>query len=307
MKISSLLLALLLTLTLAAQTYKAGTPVEIKWSNSWYKGTILEVKGTQYKITYTGYSSSWDEWVGADRLRLPATSTASASTPSAAKASTTTTSVNPAQAAQYAKTSGGRLYLKTYFYTTMYGSSLDVSWIFLGSDGTVVRNPKNGVNPINYKAELTGNENNVGKYKISGNTIMVTWANGSTSKWNTTAKNGEYETIDGGIVSRQTGMPANYRLSGTFTASAFLSGLSSVHKLTFNKDGSFVLNKSGAVATSNVAALSQGQSGGTYNITGNTLTLNFADGQKQVSVICIWDNGSKKNLVINSSYFPQDK
>lgn len=54
-----------------AGTYAAGDPVQIEWKGSWYPGRIVEVAGARYKITYDGYSSSWDEWVEVSRLRRP--------------------------------------------------------------------------------------------------------------------------------------------------------------------------------------------------------------------------------------------
>jgi hypothetical protein len=39
----------------------------------------------------------------------------------------------------------------------------------------------------------------------------------------------------------------------------------------------------------------------------NTLTMKFPDGKVEKSVITIWDMDVKKNLVINSSYYPQGK
>ncbi|MGV3658494.1 MAG: Tudor-knot domain-containing protein [Chitinophagaceae bacterium] len=83
-KIVTLLFAVFCTLQLLAQDYKKGTKVEILWSGSWYKGSVIEVKDSKYKITYEGWSSSWDEWVGRDRLRLPGTKAA----PAAAKTET---------------------------------------------------------------------------------------------------------------------------------------------------------------------------------------------------------------------------
>lgn len=85
-KMTTILMAVLLTLQLLAQDYKKGTKVEILWSGSWYKGSIIEVKDKQYKITYEGWSSNWDEWVSKDRLRLPGTK----ATPAAAATKTTT-------------------------------------------------------------------------------------------------------------------------------------------------------------------------------------------------------------------------
>lgn len=52
----------------ATASYQPGDAVMILWNGTWYPGRILQVNGGQYYITYDGYSSSWDEWVGSDRL-----------------------------------------------------------------------------------------------------------------------------------------------------------------------------------------------------------------------------------------------
>jgi hypothetical protein len=49
--------------------------VEVEWENNWYPATILEKKGSQYRIHYIGYGSEWDEWVDAARLRRRPTAT----------------------------------------------------------------------------------------------------------------------------------------------------------------------------------------------------------------------------------------
>lgn len=51
--------------------YREGEHLQIEWHGSWFPGTIIEVDGARYKVTYDGYSSSWDEWVEAPRLRRP--------------------------------------------------------------------------------------------------------------------------------------------------------------------------------------------------------------------------------------------
>jgi hypothetical protein len=43
--------------------------VEVAWGQSWWPAEILQVKGNQYLIHYTGFAASWDEWVGKDRIR----------------------------------------------------------------------------------------------------------------------------------------------------------------------------------------------------------------------------------------------
>jgi hypothetical protein len=47
--------------------------VEVEWSGEWYKAKILEQKDGRYYISYVGYSSSWDEWVGPERVRPAST------------------------------------------------------------------------------------------------------------------------------------------------------------------------------------------------------------------------------------------
>lgn len=201
----------------------------------------------------------------------------------------------------------GKLYFRTYMWTGMYGSSLDLSWIFLGNDGTIVKDPENGVNPINYTAELNNNAKNVGKYKIEGNKLNITWSDGKKTSWSLEYRNGDISAMDGGIVSRPKGVPDNYKLSGQYSAGAVLPNVSSVHTLVFSNNGSFTLNKSGAVSTRDVSAISTSDSKGTYKISGNTLWLNFDNGNKEIAVIYIWDAGAgKKYLVINKQSFPQE-
>lgn len=204
-------------------------------------------------------------------------------------------------------TSTGKLYFRTFMWTSMYGSSLELKWIFLGNDGTIVVNPKNGVNPINYTAELANNKDNVGQFKITGNQMNITWQNGKTTEWSLEHKGGDITAIDAGIVSRPKPVAANYKLSGQYAASTVLPNVSSVHTLVFQNDGTFKLNKSGAVSTRDVSALSQSDSKGTYKISGNTLWLNFDNGESQVATIYIWEqDGGKRHLVINQSSYPQE-
>lgn len=53
----------------AASTWKVGDKVDIKWNGQWWQGEIIGLAGNKYKVHYTGWSSSWDESVGSDRLR----------------------------------------------------------------------------------------------------------------------------------------------------------------------------------------------------------------------------------------------
>ncbi len=49
--------------------YDAGQNVDIYWGSRWWPGRVLKRDGSRYRITYDGWSASWDEWVGPERLR----------------------------------------------------------------------------------------------------------------------------------------------------------------------------------------------------------------------------------------------
>jgi hypothetical protein len=285
-----------------------GSKVEILWGGTWYKGSVVEEKGEQYKVHYDGWDSSWDEWVKKDRLRTPQTQSTATTGSMAGQRPAAIQKPQAAVVKQTYSGTTGKLYLRTF--GRVYGGrySLDINWVFLGADGTIVYDPVSGVDPIDYKTEERHNSNKIGKYKLAGKKMFITWRNGKKEEWGIETKGAELTVLDGGIVTRQARMPAAYRLDGQFAASAVMPNLGSVRTFVFSKDGSFTLNTLGTVTTPDVAAQKEWDQKGTYFITGNTLTLQFASGEKKKSLICIWDMGDgTKSLVINGSYFPQEK
>lgn len=63
------LLFLLITIHSFSQSFKKGDKVQILWETKWYDGKIEEIKGDKYLISYDGYDASWNETVGAERLK----------------------------------------------------------------------------------------------------------------------------------------------------------------------------------------------------------------------------------------------
>lgn len=53
----------------AGAAYKVGDAVAVKWKGQWYPASVLQVRDGRYKIHYDQYDSSWDEWVGPNRIR----------------------------------------------------------------------------------------------------------------------------------------------------------------------------------------------------------------------------------------------
>ena len=48
---------------------RLGERLEVHWRDKWYRAQIFDVKENQFHITYVNFDSSWDEWVGSDRIR----------------------------------------------------------------------------------------------------------------------------------------------------------------------------------------------------------------------------------------------
>ncbi|MDQ7778777.1 MAG: Tudor-knot domain-containing protein, partial [Planctomycetota bacterium] len=53
--------------------YEIGSEVEVEWHGKWYPAEVLKVDRGVHLIHYTGYDSSWDEWVSPKRIREPGT------------------------------------------------------------------------------------------------------------------------------------------------------------------------------------------------------------------------------------------
>jgi hypothetical protein len=49
--------------------YPAGSTVEVIWKREWYPAKVMRVERGVHLIHYRDYDDSWDEWVGAERIR----------------------------------------------------------------------------------------------------------------------------------------------------------------------------------------------------------------------------------------------
>ncbi|GMV39516.1 MAG: hypothetical protein AMXMBFR64_12320 [Myxococcales bacterium] len=52
-----------------AGSWSVGDALQVEWKGSWFPASILEAKDGKYKIHYDNYDSSWDEWVGPERMK----------------------------------------------------------------------------------------------------------------------------------------------------------------------------------------------------------------------------------------------
>jgi len=195
---------------------------------------------------------------------------------------------------------------KVYLKTTMWSSGLSIEWIYLGNDGTIISNPKHGVNPVKVALESANNAAATGNYKIAGNTFQIKWKNGKSEVWSFEKTKGEYSAINGGIVTIPGALPANYKLNGSYSAGAVTANLSSSSTLNFTPDGKFTEGRYGAVSTAETGASSSDKRGGTYTVTGNTLKLKYNSGETYVAVVGIYKiSNTLTYFIINSSSYKQ--
>ena len=53
-----------------AELCTVGAATQVLWKGDWYPATVKKAEPSRCYITYKGYDSSDDEWVGPDRLRI---------------------------------------------------------------------------------------------------------------------------------------------------------------------------------------------------------------------------------------------
>lgn len=62
--------ALGLSPTAQAALCHEGESAQVLWKGHWYSATVLKAKPDSCYVHYKGYADSWDEWVGADRIKV---------------------------------------------------------------------------------------------------------------------------------------------------------------------------------------------------------------------------------------------
>ncbi|HEX3359184.1 MAG TPA: lipocalin family protein [Tepidisphaeraceae bacterium] len=176
------------------------------------------------------------------------------------------------------------LYLRTAFAfnqiesTTFYLHGDQIAW-----------NPKGGVDPFDFAAAEKSEPANVGHFKINGDQMEITWGGGRAAQsLKIERQNGKMSALDGGLVSKVGSYSNDQKLDATFGGVMLAGGEGGItggRTITFAKDGHFStatlataeLNPNVAGGTGSVAS----DNSGTYTLSGNTLTLNFAGGKTE--------------------------
>ncbi len=250
-----------------------GSKIEAQQGGAWFPATVKEIKDGEYLVKYDNYDEQ--EWVTANKLRAKST-----------------------LAADKLAATDGKVYVRSLY--DVISGYYEISWWFFGDNGVVVWNPVHGVNPINLPAEQADNFNKVGNYNNEGPQVKINWLTGYQANYKAEYKNGDFETLDGGLMVRQKPLSDNYRLQGSYTGTTKSQSISSANTYVFGNDGMVSVNKAGYVNAGDFAGKSDETKNGTYVIKGYTLFINYDDGTKETSLIGII---SADKLIINTRSF----
>jgi hypothetical protein len=283
MKKTSLIILLILAVNYCfGQKLATSSKIEILWVNSWWPGKILEIKGDKFKVHYSNYPSSYDEWVTKERIRIDKFNDGKTH-PNAPVAINTD---NKAQATAFkpGKIAGiGKLYS---------GSSPQggtVYYLLYPSGQIIMGCPRGGLENFNFNAFCSAGSGICGTYTTSGKTITVHWSSGNILTGKLIA-NGDME-LNSSLVGPVIKCPA--RLSASYEFTASLSGLSVVEVTKFNDDGTYQLTREGGYDNNDGKNSAEWQSAskGTYNIKGYTITMTDQSGKISRHTIYALDEG----------------
>lgn len=140
--------------------------MQILWETKWYNGKIEEIKGDKYLISYDGYDASWNETVGAERLKAGSVATTTNTTSTTNSTNISFRSVETIW--DLAKSPDGKYILATSAYGKIYildANTLEEKSMFKLTEGspifTAVWSPDG-------KYIATNNEKGIGQvYKIT--------------------------------------------------------------------------------------------------------------------------------------------
>jgi hypothetical protein len=266
--------------------FRVGSEVEVLSSGTWYAARVKEVRPNgRWFIAYDGYTSNWDEEVGADRIRAKGAPTNAGKNPAPARQpeAALTWPAKPGQGG--APIEGAYLQLVVYSYP--YTSYNYVSWFFT-RNGRFSQGPNGGVN----LQELSTREKAgryEGTYSVQGDKLVMAWADGS-SPWVLTGYRGTQTLPIGAGATRQSAFPKGWRLDGSYEGGASIGGgsMSSSSSLNFRRDGTYsrgsVVNVSSTGRTTEVSGGVTGGATGTYQFDEYTLTLRENSTERKYTV-----------------------
>jgi hypothetical protein len=173
------------------------------------------------------------------------------------------------------------LYLNTS-YSNGYTS---IGTVLIGPDHKFALNPRNGIDPFDWEAAAKASPGSVGTFTVVGNSVKVTLASGKTVGYEAEFSGGTFSAFDGGLITKAEAYKKDQTLDQSYGGSIGTENVTSVISLTFKSDGTYTMNRLGAITGGKVGddttrggenrgnASAESTVKGTYKLSGNTLTL----------------------------------
>jgi hypothetical protein len=266
--------------------FPVGSQVEVFSGVRWYAARVKEVRSnSRWFIGYDGWSSSFDEEVGRDRIRAKGTAgTAATNTTTVGQAEETLTW--PAKPGQGGTAIEG-VYFQLVVYSYPYTSYSYISWFFT-KNGRFSQGPTGGVNlqELSTKPKPGKYE---GTYVLQGDKLIMAWAD-RRETWIRPGYKGPQLLPIGAGATRQSAFPRGWRFDGSYEGGASAGGgsMSSSSTLNFRRDGTYtrgsVVNVSSTGRTTEVSGGTTGGATGTYQFDEYTLTLRENGTEKKYTV-----------------------
>lgn len=167
------------------------------------------------------------------------------------------------------------------YLRTMYAfGNLTLSTVYIGDDGKIAIDPRDGVDPFDFEAAAKKSPKTVGKFTVSGNSFLVTWAGTlEPQKVPVEFQSGKFSAYDGGLVSKADAYTKDQKLNATYAGLGTTANVSASCTLTLTSDSNYTMTLLGGVRSipGAKAGVAETTEKGNYRLSGNTLTLISTD------------------------------
>ncbi len=171
----------------------------------------------------------------------------------------------------------------------MFGGNLSLyhNHLTLRPNGQAFRGaPPGGLEQFNFDRLAQLDPKRTGYYSIVGDKLFFEPIEGTIEELEFARDQAPNLTLNGLFAMKVGKFPANYRFEGFYEAARSSGGAGgsvvSIRSFKFAADGSFDSGRYGAISNDATAAEAQTARNGTYQLSGNTISLSYADGRVEV-------------------------
>jgi hypothetical protein len=204
------------------------------------------------------------------------------------------------------------LYLRTLYA----GGHLDISSVYFAAGNKIAVDPNDGVDPFDFDAAAKKRPDLVGTYKLNGDKIDITWANGKSDSFSVEFEKGKISALNGGLMSKADAFPKDKKLAATYANIGTTKNVSGSFTITLTSDGKFTTDGLGGIrGIPGNTGVAEKITQGTYKLSGNTLILTTSDGAETKHTVMPFSTAldpakakmSDEHLIFDSANLKREK